>query len=60
MWAGFLSSLLLVTVAEFGDKTFFYPLDFGDAPPTPLGFSGDMAGFSDDEPASGRNRASAF
>lgn len=26
MWAGFLSSLLLVTVAEFGDKTFFTPL----------------------------------
>lgn len=26
MWAGFASSLLLVTVAEFGDKTFFTPL----------------------------------
>lgn len=26
MWAGFLSSFLLVTVAEFGDKTFFTPL----------------------------------
>ncbi|MEN9229688.1 MAG: TMEM165/GDT1 family protein [Thermostichus sp. DG02_5_bins_236] len=26
MWAGFLASFLLVTVAEFGDKTFFTPL----------------------------------
>ncbi|MCF2970008.1 TMEM165/GDT1 family protein [Synechococcus sp. Nb3U1] len=26
MWAGFVASLLLVTVAEFGDKTFFTPL----------------------------------
>ncbi|MEN9226313.1 MAG: TMEM165/GDT1 family protein [Thermostichus sp. HHBFW_bins_43] len=26
MWAGFLASLLLVTVAELGDKTFFTPL----------------------------------
>ncbi len=26
MWTGFVSSLLLVTVAEFGDKTFFLPL----------------------------------
>ncbi|NJL98681.1 MAG: TMEM165/GDT1 family protein [Synechococcaceae cyanobacterium SM2_3_2] len=26
MWSGFISSVLLVTVAEFGDKTFFLPL----------------------------------
>lgn len=43
MWTGFVSSLLLVTVAEFGDKTFFLPLVLAMRHPRQLVFLGSWS-----------------
>lgn len=42
-WTGFVSSFLLVTVAEFGDKTFFLPLVLAMRHPRRLVFLGAWA-----------------